>query len=378
MAQHPANDRSFGTGTTVVVAGRGREQPGDPMNVPITLASTLLGGHPAEPGGEPLYSRNDGLDSWVAFEEVVGGLESGEAVAFSSGMAAASAVFDQLPAGATIAAPADVYGGVATFLADGAARLGWEVRRVGNTDTAGWFAAVEGAALVWLESPSNPLLEVTELEPVIAAAKRAGALAAVDNTFASPLVQRPLELGADVVVHSATKLIGGHSDLLAGIAVAADEALVAGLQRQRALHGATPGALEMFLALRGVRTLAVRFERAQHNARHLAAVLDAHPNVTTVRYAGRRPGGDAGYGTIISFDVEGTAADADEMIGRLELVRHATSLGGVESTIERRSRLAGQEHLPPSLLRMSVGIEDVGDLVADLTAALDSRAAPAR
>lgn len=358
--------------TTVVAAGRGDGRPGDPMNVPITLTSTLLGGEPSVPAEEPLYSRNDGLDLWAAFEEVIGALEAGTAVAFSSGMAAASAVFDLLGAGAVVVVPADVYGGVAAFVADGAERLGWDVRRVDNTDTAGWRTACPGASLVWLESPSNPLLEVTDLAPVIGAAKAAGALVAVDNTFATPLVQQPLALGADLVVHSATKLIGGHSDLLAGVAVAADEELAASLRRQRSLHGATPGALEMFLALRGVRTLAVRFERAQHNARQLAAVLDAHPAVTTVRYAGRRRGAEAGFGTIISFDVAGGAAEADAVTARLRVVRHATSLGGVESTIERRSRLAGQEHVPPGLLRLSVGIEDAGDLAADLTAALDA------
>ena len=201
---------------------------------------------------------------------------------------------------------------------------------------------------------------------------------AVDNTFATPLNQQPLELGATVSVQSATKFIGGHSDLLAGVAVTRDETLWRALRTTRELAGATPGALEAFLAVRGVRTLALRLERAQHNAQVLAERLASHPLVSRVRYPGlaSHPTHDTarrllkGFGTIISFELRGSAELADAVCREVRLIRHATSLGGVESTMERRAAIPGQEHLPPSLLRLSVGIEDADDLWADLEGAL--------
>jgi cystathionine gamma-synthase len=200
----------------------------------------------------------------------------------------------------------------------------------------------------------------------------------VDNTFATPLNQRPLERGADVSMHSATKFIGGHSDLLAGIVTVRDPGLYAGLRQSRTLGGATPGALEAWLAVRGARTLALRFERAQQNAGRLAEWLATHPRVEAVRYPGLKshPGHRLateqldGFGSMISFDVKGGAAAADAVCRAVRLVRHASSLGAVESTMERRAANAGQEHLPPSLFRLSVGIEWWEDLRADLEQAL--------
>ncbi len=290
-------------------------------------------------------------------------------------MAAISAVLSRFDAGSRVVAPDDIYTGVGTWLRDAEQRLGWIVTRVPVADTAAWIDASTDADLVWLESPSNPLLEVTDLAAVIPAAKHAGAFVAVDNTFATPVLQQPLRLGADVVVHSATKYIGGHADLLAGVAIVDDAALHADLRQHRKLHGATPGALEMFLALRGLRTLPLRFERAQDNARRLVEHLRAHPRVRTVRYptmADPVTGGASGFGAVISFEIDGSADDADKVCAALGLIRHATSLGGVESTIERRAKLAGQTHLPPTLLRLAVGIEDVDDLAADLDQALAS------
>jgi cystathionine gamma-synthase len=272
-----------------------------------------------------------------------------------------------------VVAPDDVYTGVGTWLRDAQERLGWTVTRVAVADTAAWLSASTDADLVWLESPSNPLLEVTDLAVVIPAAKDAGALVAVDNTFATPILQQPLELGADVVVHSATKYIGGHADLLAGVAITNDATIEDRLRAHRQLHGATPGALEMFLAVRGMRTLPLRFERAQDNARRLVEFLGAHPRVLTVRYptmTDPMTGDRTGFGAVISFEIDGSAADADKVCSSVRVIRPATSLGGVESTIERRAKLAGQTHLPPTLLRLSVGIEDVDDLQADLEDAL--------
>jgi len=299
-------------------------------------------------------------------------------VAFASGMAAIAAVFDQLHAGTTVVLPDDCYQGVAGLVAAGADRGRWSVRRVALHDTAGWVDACRTADLVWLESPSNPLLGVADLEAICAAPSKPGAIVAVDNTFATPLNQRPLDFGATVSLQSATKFIGGHSDLLAGVATTKDEAFWHALKKSRELTGATPGTLESFLAVRGARTMALRLQRAQQSAMVLAERLAAHPAVELARYPGlpshpthataRRV--LKGYGTIISFDVRGGAAPADAVCRRTGLIQHATSLGAVESTMERRAAIPGQEHLPPSLLRLSVGIEDVEDIWRDLDNAL--------
>ena len=313
-----------------------------------------------------------------ALEEIVGGLEGGSSVAFASGMAAIAAVFDQLPTGADLALPDDCYQGASALANAGRRRGRWRVRRIAVADTAGWIQACGESDLVWLESPSNPMLAVAELGAICAAPRKPGAILGVDNTFATPLNQRPLALGADVAVQSVTKFIGGHSDLLGGVVTVRDPALLAALRHTRELAGATPGTLETFLAVRGARTLAVRLERAQRNAMMLAERLGSHPQVLITRYPGlpSHPTHEAarrhmnGFGTIISFDIRGGAEAADAVCARLQLIQHATSLGAVESTIERRASVPGQEHLPPSLLRLSVGIEAVDDLWADLEQAL--------
>jgi cystathionine gamma-synthase len=311
-------------------------------------------------------------------EEIVGGLEGGSAIAFASGMAGIAAVFEQLPAGAKVALPDDCYQGVAGLANAGQRRGRWSVRRIVVADTAAWIQACADSDLIWLESPSNPLLVVAELEEICAAPRKQGAILGVDNTFATPLNQRPLALGADVSVQSVTKFIGGHSDLLGGVVTVRDAALLTMLRQARELAGATPGALETFLAVRGARTLAVRLDRAQRNAMTLAERLFDHPHVMITRYPGlaSHPTHEAarrqlkGFGTIISFDIRGGAEAADAACARLRLIQHATSLGAVESTIERRASVPGQEHLPPSLLRLSVGIEAVEDLWTDLDQAL--------
>lgn len=372
MDRHPSGIRPE---SWLVSAGR-PSGPGAPLNAPPVPASNFVIGSGRD------YSRDDGTPTWEALEEIVGGLESGRAVAFASGMAAMASVFDQLPAGALVALPDDCYQGVAGLVAAGAERGRWSVQRVAVDDTAGWIRACGAADLVWLESPSNPLLAVAELEAVCAAPRRPGTIVAVDNTFATPLNQQPLALGATVSLQSATKFIGGHSDLLAGVATTRDDALWHALRKSRELNGATPGTLEAFLAVRGARTLALRLERAQRTAGMLAERLESHPRVARVRYPGlpshpthataRRV--LRGFGTVISFDLLGGAEAADAVCRNVRLVRHATSLGGVESTMERRAAIPGQGHLPPSLLRLSVGIEDAEDLWADLDSAIRSAA----
>lgn len=359
----------------LVSAGRDR-RPGSPLNVPPVPASNFV------LGGPRAYARDDGTPTWEALEEIVGGLEGGSSVAFASGMAAIAAVFDQLPVGAVVALPDDCYQGVAGLAQAGARQGRWTVHRVPVTDTSRWVALCRTADLVWLESPSNPLLTVGDVDAICAAPRKPGAILGVDNTFATPLNQRPLRLGADVAVQSVTKFLGGHSDLLGGVVSVRDPALLAAFRHSRELTGATPGTLEAFLAVRGVRTLALRLARAQESAMTLADRLSRHPSVTRTRYPGLpdHPTHAAaqrqlkGFGTVISFDVTGHAATADAVCTRLRLIQHATSLGAVESTIERRASVPGQEHLPPTLLRLSVGIEAVEDLWADLDRALGAAA----
>ena len=366
--------RLSSTDSLLVAAGRDR-RPGSPLNVPLVLASNFV------LGTKRGYARDDGTPTWEALEEIVGLLEGGHAIAFASGMAGIAAVFDQLHAGARIVIPDDCYQGVAGLADSGRQKALWSVRRLAVDDTDAWIRACADSDLLWLESPSNPMLVVADLRTICSAPRKPSAILAVDNTFATSLNQRPLDLGADVSFQSATKFIGGHSDLLAGlIAVKRDELLTA-MRKSRGMNGATPGALESFLAVRGARTMALRLERAQANAMILAERLSSHPGVACTRYPGLRSHPThliaraqmKGYGTIISFDVRGDAAAADQVCARVGLIQHATSLGAVESTIERRASIPGQSHLPPSLLRLSVGIENVDDLWADLAAALQGR-----
>jgi cystathionine gamma-synthase len=366
--------------TRLTVLGRGDHEPGRPLNVPMVPASNFR----AAPAGRTTreYARDDGTPGWEALEQLLGDLEGGRAVCFSSGMGAIAAVLELLPAGARVVVPRDSYGGVRALLADGAAGGRWQVETVDMTDVDALAAVVPDADLVWLETPSNPLLEVVDIAVVVARASKAGTSVVVDNTFATPLLQSPLELGADVVVHSATKFIGGHSDLLLGVAVTRRDDDHARLVRRRQVAGATPGALECFLALRGARTLALRLRQAQDSAGELARRLRTHGAVTRVRYPGLPDDPHhtvaarqmSGFGAILSFEVRDADA-ADAVCDRVQLISHATSLGGVESTIERRAKLPGQEHVPAGLVRLSVGCEHLEDLWADLGTALDAAGA---
>jgi cystathionine gamma-synthase len=340
------------------------------LNVPPVFASSFRS------GGEYEYSRNEGTPTWAALETAVGRLEGGTATAYASGMGAAAAIVDLLPPDSRVVVPADSYTAVRQLVA----ARGHTVDLRDITDTDASLAAVDGAGMLWLESPTNPLIDVADLPVLCAGARAAGVPVVVDNTFATPLLQQPLALGADIVMHSGSKYIGGHADLLIGLAVTADPELTTRLREHRVLAGATPGAMEAFLATRGLRTLALRVRQAQDSAGELAARLDQHPAVTRVRYPGlptdpghkRAAAQMSGFGAMLSFEVAGGAAAADAVCAALRVVNAATSLGGVESTVERRAKLAGQEHVPPSLLRLSVGCEHVEDLWADLDAALGS------
>jgi cystathionine gamma-synthase len=284
---------------------------------------------------------------------------------FASGLAASSAIVSLLPEGATVVAPTAAYLGVIEQLREREAAGRLVLRQVPVDDTAAVKEALDGADLLWLESPTNPMLEVADLPACIDAARAAGARVVVDNTFATPLLQRPLDLGADIVMHSATKLMSGHSDVVMGAVVAREPAVIDRIDGHRKLHGAIPGPMETFLVLRGLRTLAVRLDRAAATAADLAGRLAAHPAVEKVRYPG--------FGAMISIEVRGGADAADRFTAALRLWLFATSLGGVESSLERRRRWPSElDTVPESLVRMSVGLEDADDLWADLAQALDS------
>ncbi|MGB1631336.1 MAG: trans-sulfuration enzyme family protein [Acidimicrobiales bacterium] len=342
--------------TTWLISGGRPVDAGAPLNHPIVPASTF------EHGGDRIYSRSDATEGWEALEAVVGGLEQAEALVFGSGMAAVSAVFDLVPVGGHVVIPDDCYHGVAETAEQGVATGRFTMTKLPMDATWEWVAAQETADLVWAESPTNPLLTVADLEAICDAPRRHECLLVVDNTFATALRQQPLALGADVCMQSTTKFIGGHSDLLGGVLTTRNPDLLAALRTRRARLGASPGALEVFLMLRGIRTMAMRLDRAEENAGALAEHLRSHAAVSHVRYPG--------FGAVISFDLA-DGAMADRCCAALQIIRHATSLGGVESMIERRGRYAGQAHLPAGLLRMSVGCEAAADLWADLRQALD-------
>ncbi len=357
MPEEPA-EKALRPATLAVTAGRPAHEPDNPLNTPLTMASTYVA------GGDLEYGRY-GNPTWSAFEEALGGLEGGHCLAFSSGLAAVSTLLDLVGHGETVVAPQHAYNGSLLQLADLEARGRIKVLLVDVTDTDAVVKACADAALVWIESPTNPALEVADLPPIIAAGHDSGAYVVIDNTFATPLLQQPLSLGADIVVHSATKFIAGHSDVLLGAVVTADVGLHDVLKKRRDLIGATPGTFETWLALRGLRTLHVRLERAQANAQELVRRLTGHPAIGEVRYPG--------FGAIVSVVLAQGALAADLLTHKTQLWVHATSLGGVESTFERRRRWKTEPAtIPDGLVRMSVGIEDVDDLWDDLAAALDT------
>lgn len=343
--------------TIAVHAGRPTRSPDAPLNPPIVPASTFVA------GGAMEYARDD-APTTAALEDVLGALDGGIATCFASGMAAANAVMDIVPMGGTVVALSDAYTGVAVRLRELHAVGRIDLRILDATDTDAIIAACTGASLLWLESPTNPMLEVVDLPLVLDAARDAGVMTLVDSTFATPILQRPLELGADLVLHSVTKSLAGHSDLLGGAVIARDPELAERIRSRRILLGGAPGAFDCYLAIRGVRTLAIRVERAQANAQAIVDRLRAHPAVTRVRYPG--------YGTIASIELADVAA-CDRFADAVRIWTHATSLGGVESLLERRRRWPKESpRVPESLMRLSFGIEDADDLWSDLDQALRS------
>ncbi len=345
--------------TVAVKAGRPEVQPDQPLNEPLVMASTYVAGGAVE------YGRY-GNPTWAAFETALGALEGGRAVSFASGMAAISTILDLVAPGETVVAARHCYQGALVQLASLEQRGLIKVVLVDIDDTDQVLAALnDDVALLWIESPTNPALEVADLPVLCAAAREAGVTSVVDNTFATPVVQRPLDLGADVVVHSATKYLAGHSDAVIGAVVTRRDDIWRAVDEKRRTMGALPGTLEAWLALRGLRTLHLRVERAQSNAQELVRRVAQHRAVDRVRYPG--------FGGIVALEIAGGAGAADLVSASTRLWVHATSLGGVESSLERRRRWTSEPlTIPEGLVRLSVGIEDVDDLWSDLQQALDA------
>ena len=344
--------------TSAITAGRPEVAPDASLNPPLIFSSTYHAGGPVG------YGRY-GNESWSALEAAISELEGGQTLSFSSGMAAISTVFSILPIGAPVVASNQGYSGTMGLLNQHQASGRLEVRFVDITKTDEVIAAMKGAALLWIESPTNPCLDIADLAALIAAAKKQSIGVGVDNTFATPLVQKPLSMSADIVMHSVTKFLAGHSDVVLGSLSTADPALYKRLEESRRYNGSIPGPFEAWLALRGIRTFPVRFRAAEANAKTLVARLQNHAKITKVRYPG--------FGAVISFEIDGNAENAEKVCESSRLIIHATSLGGVESLWERRRRWAGESpSVPEQLIRLSVGCEHVDDIWQDIEQALAS------
>jgi cystathionine gamma-lyase len=369
------DDPSWGPGTRAVRAGLDAPAQGEPLlSGPVLAAPYHLQG-PAD--ASPYAYGRDANPTWTRLEAALGELEGGDSVVFASGMAAMAAVLlARLERGDVLVAPHDGYPGVRHLAAEYLSPRGVEVRFV-RTDTDEIRAAAPGATLVWVETPANPGLEVCDVAAVAEAAHAAGALLGVDNTVATPLGQRPLDLGADFSMLSATKTLGGHSDLLLGAVSVRDAALAADVRRWRTRAGAIPGPLEAWLLHRSLATLELRLERQSANALAVAGFLQGRLEVSNVRHPGldEHPGHGAAarqmrrFGALVGFTLA-SAQRAQGFLGALELVAEATSFGGVHSTAERRGRW-GTDAVAEGFIRFSAGCEDADDLIADVARALD-------
>ncbi len=354
------------------------------ITVPIYQTSTYVQEAVGEHKGYD-YSRVAN-PTRTALQLCLASLEGAEhGVAFASGMAAATTVMHLVSPSERIVSVNDVYGGVYRLFSQVYAPKGYDFEYLSAAEISEGLAQhLDGRTrIVWLETPTNPLLNVVDIRAAADAAHSVGAMVVVDNTFATPYLQRPLELGADIVVHSATKYLGGHSDLIGGFAATNDPTIAERLLFLQKSLGAVPGPLDCWLTLRGLKTLAVRMRQHCENARRVAAFLDGHQAVERVLYPGleSHPGHEIArrqmrdFGGMISVLV-GSEEEAIELVARTKIWKLAESLGGVESLIEHPARMthastADAPFAPPrSLIRLSVGIESAADLVADLEAAL--------
>jgi cystathionine gamma-synthase len=376
----------WGFETRAIHAGQDPDPATGAVVVPITLATTFaqteVGGHQ---GFE--YGRS-GNPTRAALETCMASLEGGRhAFAFASGLAAEDAILRQLQPGQLIVLGSDAYGGTYRLIDKvyGPAGHPWLPFDLTEVEALSWDWP-EDAAVVWVESPTNPALGIVDIEAVAELAHAHGAFVVVDNTFATPYLQQPLARGADVVVHSATKYLGGHSDVVGGVVVTNHDVLAEGIGFVQNAAGAVPSPFDCYLVLRGLRTLAVRMDRHCANAAAVAEALRAHPAVTRVLWPGLadHPGHDVArrqmrdFGGMVSFTVDGGEEAAVAVVARTRLFTLAESLGAVESLIEHPARMthasaAGSPlAVDPGLVRLSVGIESADDLVADLVDALST------
>ena len=375
--------------TRAIHAGQEPDPRNGAVMTPVYLTSTYKQDAPAEPREGYEYSRTTN-PTRTALQENLAALEGARwGLCYASGLAAVNALFDRLVPGDHVVAGEDLYGGTYRIARRVFERYGIEFDFVDTTDVERVEAAIRDTTrYVMLETPSNPLLLVSDIERVAQVAKQRGALTVVDNTFATPYLQNPLELGADLVWHSLTKYLGGHSDVVAGAVMGNDPALCEELAFYQNSVGGQLGPLDSFLVLRGTKTLAVRMDRHCQNAARVAGFLEEHPAVTRVIYPGlaSHPQHEVarrqmrGFGGMVSFELKGDVATANAVASRTQLFTLAESLGGVESLIEvppsmthasipaetRRAR-----GLADGLVRLSVGIEHVDDLTEDLAQALD-------
>jgi len=369
--------------TLFVHAGHHIDEETGAIAPPIHLSTTFARDAGNELIGPSQYIR-EGNPTQALLEEALAPLEAGKAaLAFASGMAAGTALLQSLPPGSHVVLPDDVYYGYRVALKDFLSGWGYSFTEAAMNDLAALRSAIrKETRLVWLESPSNPLMKITDLAGAAALARQSGAAVLVDNTFATPVLQRPLDLGADVVLHSTTKYMGGHSDLQGGALIFKDKGdLYEKVLHARHILGGVGSPFNSWLALRGLRTLPVRVERQSANALAVAKAMAAHPAILTVHYPGLEsdPGHGvakrqmSAFGGMLSLRVKAGRDAAIRAVGRVQLFSRATSLGSVESLIEHRATSEGlASKTSPDLLRLSIGLEHPDDLIADLDEALRS------
>jgi cystathionine gamma-lyase len=360
--------------TRVVNAGRPEAAQGEPFLPGPTFAAPY---HAAgDPKSAPYTYGRFGNPTWTRFEQALGELEGGEAVVFASGMAATAAILGtELRPGDVAVLPSDAYYTTRVLAGGFFAQAGLEVRTAPTAGDA-QGAALDGARLLWIESPSNPGLDVCDIRALSEAARRSGAVVVVDNTTATILGQRPLDLGADISMASDTKALTGHGDLILGHVAVRDTERAQRLRTWRTQLGAIPGPMEVWLAHRSLATLDVRLERMGANALAIARFLRGRPEVRRVRYPGlpEDPAHAVAarqmtrFGPVVSFELASAAA-AEAFFARCRLVSEATSFGGLHTTAERRARWGGDQ-VPEGFIRLSAGCEHPDDLIRDLAAAL--------
>ena len=369
-------------GTLAVHAGNEPDAATGAVAPPIHLATTFRHGPAGERVAGYEYQR-EGNPTNDRLREALKALEGGEeAMTFASGMAAMATLLESLPAGARVLFPDDCYTGLRMLFAEFLPERGIVAVEVDMADLDAVRAAcAQPLAMLWIETPSNPLLKVSDIAALAALGHAAGAVVVADNTFATPLLQRPLALGADIVMHSTTKYFGGHSDVLGGALVfARSDALARRVAHRLHVTGGVMAPFSAWLTLRGCRSLGARMAMHCANARRLAEFLAAHPAVARVNWPGlpSHPGHAVAarqmrdFGAMLSIQLQGGREAALAVAGRLRVFTNATSLGGCESLVEHRASVEGPNpRTPQDLLRISVGLEDAGDLVADFAQALD-------